>query len=151
MSKEIVTQIQIDAPSHQVWQTLTDFHAYQNWNPFMVDVKGAAQLHENVTISVAFKHSQRMQFKIKICEFESAKSLCWTSKFLIGGLFDSVHRFDISSISSNQCLFLNQEAYSGILVGLSWKKIEPGARAGFEAMNRALKHQVESQQLARAS
>ena len=47
--KEIHTEIEIHAPAERVWQVLTDFAAYPQWNSFIRRVEGeiraGARLH----------------------------------------------------------------------------------------------------------
>ena len=33
--KELRSQIEIEAPADRVWQVLTDFATYPEWNPFI--------------------------------------------------------------------------------------------------------------------
>ena len=43
-------EIEIDAPPERVWQVLTDFAAYSEWNPFVLSVVGQLKEHSTVTI-----------------------------------------------------------------------------------------------------
>ncbi|MEE8605554.1 MAG: SRPBCC family protein [Candidatus Aminicenantaceae bacterium] len=38
--KEIHTEVEIHAPSEHVWQILTDFRSFPEWNPFIQRIKG---------------------------------------------------------------------------------------------------------------
>jgi hypothetical protein len=38
----------------------------------------------------------------------------------------------------------HSESFQGYLVPLLWRSVEPASRAGFEAMNRALKARAEA-------
>ena len=40
MDKQLHTSIDIDATPERVWEILTDFAAYPQWNPFMPEVTG---------------------------------------------------------------------------------------------------------------
>jgi uncharacterized protein YndB with AHSA1/START domain len=40
MSKEINTEILINATPKKVWSILTNFAEYPNWNPFIKSIKG---------------------------------------------------------------------------------------------------------------
>ena len=40
MSKTLVSEITIAAPANAVWEVLTDFAAYREWNPFIVEAAG---------------------------------------------------------------------------------------------------------------
>jgi len=43
MTWHIATEILIQAPPTRVWQVLTDFGAYPQWNPFIVSLQGEAE------------------------------------------------------------------------------------------------------------
>ncbi|WP_083862001.1 SRPBCC family protein [Halogeometricum pallidum] len=38
--REIQTEIEIDAPPETVWEQLTDFASYEQWNPHISRVSG---------------------------------------------------------------------------------------------------------------
>lgn len=40
MTKQLASTIDIDASPQRVWQVLTDFAAYPDWNPFIVRAEG---------------------------------------------------------------------------------------------------------------
>lgn len=40
MAKQLRAQIDIHATPQQIWQILTDFGAYPQWNPFMTRAAG---------------------------------------------------------------------------------------------------------------
>ncbi|MDY9920045.1 MAG: SRPBCC family protein [Proteiniphilum sp.] len=43
MAKEIRTEIIIRATSEKIWDILTDFENYPNWNPFITFIKGKVE------------------------------------------------------------------------------------------------------------
>ena len=42
METNITTEIIINAPREKVWEILTDFDNYKNWNPFVIKSTGKA-------------------------------------------------------------------------------------------------------------
>ncbi|MER3407514.1 MAG: SRPBCC domain-containing protein, partial [Nitrososphaera sp.] len=42
MAKEVRTEIEIAAGPQRVWQVITDFARYPEWNPFIRRVEGEA-------------------------------------------------------------------------------------------------------------
>ena len=134
--KEIRTQIEIKATPEKVWNILMDFDKYPEWNPFVISIIGRAHLRERLSITVQPKDSKPMRFKPKVTLFKKEKQFGWMGHFLMVGLFDGHHIFEIET-SENGCTFLHREEFSGLLVPLFWKKLEPKTHAGFEAMNKA--------------
>ena len=49
MSLTISTTVDIDAPKKLVWDVLTDFDAYPEWNPHM-KIEGTAQVGTRLTV-----------------------------------------------------------------------------------------------------
>jgi uncharacterized protein YndB with AHSA1/START domain len=41
MAKQLRAQVDIQASPERVWEVLTDFAAYPEWNPFIVQASGA--------------------------------------------------------------------------------------------------------------
>ena len=58
--KEIRTEIQINASASAVWNVLTDFRAYPDWNPFMVYLKGKPAVGERIEVKMVPPGSKGM-------------------------------------------------------------------------------------------
>ncbi|HWC70427.1 MAG TPA: SRPBCC family protein [Actinomycetota bacterium] len=50
--RELRTEIEIDAPPEQVWQVLTDFGAYPDWNPFIRSIEGEPQVGSRLNVRI---------------------------------------------------------------------------------------------------
>ena len=61
MSATVTTTIDIDAGPHAVWDVLTDFPAYPEWNPFMASIDGEHSfvLTAEPDGTTRFTHSER--------------------------------------------------------------------------------------------
>ena len=59
-------------------------------------------------------------------------------------LFEGEHTFEIETLGPNRVRFLHSERFAGVLVPFLRKMLETKTRAGFEAMNRALKERAEA-------
>ena len=62
MSIAISTTVDIDAPRQLVWDVLTDFAAYHEWNPY-TRIKGTAQVGTKLTVHVGANGGRGMAFK----------------------------------------------------------------------------------------
>ena len=60
------------------------------------------------------------------------------------GLFDGEHGFRVVPEDVGRCRFEQFETFRGLLVAPILWKVEATTRAGFEAMNRALKAKAEA-------
>ncbi|MDN7024988.1 SRPBCC domain-containing protein [Methanoculleus sp. FWC-SCC1] len=140
--KEILSDIIITASPDDVWEILTDFPAYPEWNPFVRSIRGAPKAGERLEVHLRPPGRREMVSRPKVIRALKGRELRWTGRLLVAGLFDGEHRFTIEPLADGQVRFVQAEVFSGFLVPLL-----PGAIAdterGFAAMNRALKERAE--------
>lgn len=140
MTKEIKTEIEIQAPVSQVWTVLTQIDEYPKWNSFIKKLEGNLKVGENIRVEIQPVDSSTMTFKPKVLQFEENRILQWKGKFLINGLFDGTHSFELVDNGNGSTTFKQSELFTGVLVGLF--NLENTIK-GFEAMNRELKRKCE--------
>jgi hypothetical protein len=143
MAKELNTNIEIDTPVNAVWEALTDFSRYNQWNPFIRSIRGKAKQGEQLEILIQPPGVREMKFRPIVSSLRSERELRWVGQLLLPGLFDSEHQFQIEPLGESQTRLINREAFSGLLVPLLWRDIDTKVRQGFEEMNHALKKWVE--------
>jgi hypothetical protein len=141
---ELRTEIDIAASAERVWAVLTDFAAYPSWNPFIVALEGTLALGAPLVARMRPPGSARtMSFKPRVTALEPGKRFAWTGSLPIPGLFGGEHGFELIALPSGQVKLLHGERFRGLLVPLARKTLDGGTRAGFEAMNAALKARAE--------
>ncbi|HEU4318530.1 MAG TPA: SRPBCC domain-containing protein [Acidimicrobiia bacterium] len=142
---QITTEVAIAATPETVWSQLTDFEAFASWNPFMIEVSGDPTLGSKLQVRMQPPGGSTMTFRPTVTEATAPNRFEWLGNLLFRGLFDGRHRFELESAGSGTRL-VHSEQFTGILVPLMRKALETRTRAGFEAMNHALKERVESLQ-----
>jgi hypothetical protein len=142
---ELYTEIEMRAAPGMVWQILTDFGRVADWNPSMLEITGVPVTGER--LEVQFRNEDGtagMRFRPKVLKAEPNRELRWLGHlFGIPGLFDGEHRFVIESLDHELLRFIQAERFGGILVPFLAKRLDTETRRSFEAMNRALKAEVE--------
>ncbi len=141
---DISTEIEIAATPEQVWSILTDFSAYPQWNPFIRSISGVVKTGERLNIFVQPTGEKGMKFHPTILVSVPKQELRWLGHFLLPGIFDGEHYFQIEAISQDRVRFIQGEKFSGLLVGLYKSKLDGGTKSGFIAMNQALKLLAEA-------
>ena len=142
---EIVTSIEIEAPPHRVWTTLTDFSAHPEWNPFIRGVDGSARAGDRLRVSIQPPGGRGMTFQPRVLVAVPNQELRWLGHLVVPGVFDGEHFFKLEPLNGGRhTRFTHGEHFRGVLVPLLRRSLERGTRQGFEAMNRALKTRVES-------
>lgn len=138
MKKELKTSIIINASKERVWNILLDFEKYSEWNPFIKSISGNPQKGEKLVADIG-----NMKFKPQVLVNTQYQELRWLGKLLFKGLFDGEHQFILTENKNGSINFGQNEKFSGILVRLFSKKLDIETKAGFEAMNKALKERSE--------
>jgi hypothetical protein len=141
---EIVSDIEIDAPPSRVWSVLTDFTAFPDWNPFVLHIEGEPRTGERLRVTIHPPGGRQMTFTPTVLAAETTQELRWLGHFLLPGLFDGEHYFKVLSLGSERSRLVHGERFSGVLVPFFRKNLDRGTRAGFVAMNRALKKRLEA-------
>ncbi len=143
MAKHISTQILIQATPQRIWNTLTDFEAYPQWNPFIRSVKGPVASGKVIQVELQQPGSGIMTMKPTVLVLEEPRVFRWIGHLLFRGLFDGEHSFQVRDNGDGSCTFIQSERFGGILVPLFSRMLDTKTLQGFSLMNDALKTQCE--------
>ncbi len=138
--KEIVTQIHIQASPRRIWETLTDFAHFPEWNPFIIRAVGDISPGARLRISFRTHDGQIVNLEPRITSVEPRKELRWVGDFMAPSLLRGEHIFEMFPTPEGAG-FIQREKWTGILSMLL--QYDGGNRYAFERMNRALKDRVE--------
>ncbi len=141
--KELCSQIEIQASAERVWQLLTDFASFPQWNPFIRRASGNVQVGERLEVNIQPSGASGMTFRPTVLKAEPNRELRWLGRLLIPGLFDGEHIFTIEPLGTNRVRFVQREIFTGLLVPLFTRGLDTNTRRGFEEMNQALKVRAE--------
>src|SRR5215218_8053512 len=142
--KELRSQIEIEATAERIWQVLTDFAAYPEWNPFIRRVNGQPEVEEQLVVRMRPSGTRGMTFRPTVTKVESNRQLRWLGHLLVPGLFDGEHIFEIEKLDEDRVLFIQREVFKGLLVPLLARSLDRNTQRGFEEMNRALRERAET-------
>jgi hypothetical protein len=141
--RELRTQIEVEATPERVWEILTDFDAYPEWNPFIQRIEGEAAPGSKLEVRIEPPGGRAMTFKPTLLEVAPGQELRWLGRLLAPGLFDGEHSLRIEPIDDSRVRFVQAERFTGVLVPVLGKSLEKTQR-GFTAMNEALKRRAEA-------
>lgn len=143
MAAAISTTIDIQASPDAVWEVLTDFAAYRDWNPFMKRIEGVPEVGTKLVVHMSPPGGRGITFKPTVLAASPGRELRWLGKLGVRGLFDGEHSFILTANADGTTQLSHGERFTGILVPL-FKSTLNNSRAGFEAFNSALKQRVET-------
>ena len=85
-----------------------------------------------------------MTFRPRVDEVVETRVIQWRGDLGVPGLFDGVHRFEISFHDIGKTKLVQQERFTGLLVGPFTASMLDRTEAGFKEMNEALKRRCET-------
>ncbi len=141
--KELHSETEIQASDGRVWQILTDFASFPQWNPFIRWAKGEAKLGARLEVHIQPPGARGMTFKPSVIKCEPDRELRWLGRLLMPGFFDGEHIFIIEALGANRVRFIQKEEFRGLLVPLFAGGLDSHTKFGFEEMNHALKARAE--------
>jgi hypothetical protein len=144
MAKRLRTEIDIRATPERVWQILTDFDAYPEWNPFLVRATGTPRPGQRLTLRMQPVGGRAMTFRPTVLDATPGRRLRWLGRVLLPGLFDGEHSFTIDPLGEGNVRLIHAEEFRGILVPLLWRSLQRRTLPAFERMNQALRTRAES-------
>jgi hypothetical protein len=145
VEKEIVTEIEINAPPSRVWQILTDFEKYPTWNPFIKKISGVVTRNEKLEVHMPDPQGGTIILTSTVLVAEKDRELRWLGSSE-GDAFNGEHHFLIEPIENNKKVhFTQSEKFTGSMVEALEGWLDTAVKQNFEDMNKALKQRAEKQ------
>ncbi|MGB5217944.1 MAG: SRPBCC domain-containing protein [Smithella sp.] len=142
-SHEVITEIEINATAERVWDVLTDFGAFPQWNPMIRWAKGEVRPGVRLTVCFESAGSRGYIFTPKLIIVDPKRQLRWLGYPRLPKLIDLEHYWIIEPVTKGKVRLIHGGVIYGWLTPLSGKIFEYKSRGPFEAMNRAHKKRVE--------
>jgi hypothetical protein len=133
----IDTNVDIDAGPDAVWEVLTDFASYEEWNPVM-RIEGAPEVGTKLVVHM----TGGMTFKPKVLVATPGEELRWLGKLGLRGIAAGEHFFVLTTNDDGTTRLNHGERYSGALTAFARDNSRSNDGA-YEAFSQALKHRIE--------
>lgn len=140
--RSIHTAIDIAAPVATVWAELSAVEEYAAWNPFVTSFQGELVAGGRANVRIVPPGGRPMTFRPTITKVEAGRRLEWLGRLLLPGLVDGRHSFSLEALEGGGTRLTQAEHFTGCLVPFLGATVER-TRAGFEAMNEALRVRSE--------
>jgi len=143
MSHVVRTSIEIDAAASEVWDILIDLDRYGEWNPFIVRARGRIAPGATVEVCPSAARDRQVEFRPTVTNYQEQREFTWTGAFLHPRFALGDHTFRLAPLGGGRIRLDHDERIYGIGAPLVWLLAKEEIRAGFEAMNLALKRRAE--------
>ena len=138
---ELFAMIEIEAPAERVWQVLTDFGRYPEWNPFMPSVAGDAARRAELEVLVKPDGGRAMRLRPRIVTFRPPRELRWLAR--IPGIFVGEQRFVVEELASTRSRLIHEKRFRGLAVPFVRRVLDGPVKRSFDATGLALKQFAE--------
>jgi hypothetical protein len=81
--KELHSQVDINASAERVWQLLTDFASYPQWNPFIRHISGEPTTGEHLKVRLEPPESRGITLEPKVLSAEPNHQLRWLGHLFV--------------------------------------------------------------------
>ncbi|CAN5705223.1 hypothetical protein BH23CHL7_BH23CHL7_20790 [soil metagenome] len=143
-TRTIRSSIEIDAPLELVWQVLTDFASYPEWNPIVRRLQGKPRAGGRVTITSQPPGARALVHRPRILSWEPPHELRWRTTVLSQRLFTGEHGFRLEANGGGRVRFVQDETFRGLLVPIYSRLRLSATRRGFSQLNEALRERAEA-------
>jgi hypothetical protein len=142
--KQIRSDIEVGTSEERLWNVLTDFQAFPEWNPFIPRAGGEVRPGARLRLYIRPPGGRGMSVQPTLLKVEPGRELRWLGHLIMPGLFDGEHYFILDHIGHDRMRLTQGEVFTGVLVPLlSVTGLLKNTLRGFEEMNRALKSRAE--------
>jgi demethylmenaquinone methyltransferase/2-methoxy-6-polyprenyl-1,4-benzoquinol methylase len=142
--RAIAAEVEVDAPPERVWEVLTDFAAYPEWNPFMFAIEGTAEAGAHLQIAMQRRGGMVLRFGARVLVSDPPRELAWRGEGLRGqlpGLLRGERRVVIDPLANDRSRLRMRTTFGGLLAPLmSWLE---NYHEAFAEMELTLKARVE--------
>lgn len=131
----------IDAPRERVWAVLTDFAAYEDWNPYVTRASGNVIVGAELRLRLEPPAGEVEDATVKVLTARFERKLRWEDRLVIPGLRDEEVTIRVVKVSRTRVRLLEDVRIEGLLSPFA--DLAPTTR-GLELMAAALKRRVEA-------
>lgn len=130
----------IAAPPARVWEVLTDFDAYPEWNPLVGSARGRAAPGARIVVHLT---PLGRSYRPRITVWEPPRRLAWSTWEVLPFLLTSVHYFRLDPISDGGTRLHHGERFRGLAAPLLGRFLLDRMHQAFTHHDLALKQRVE--------
>lgn len=134
----------VDAPAERVWEVLTDFDRWAEWNPSVPSIEGEPRVGSTLTLTLAMPGRPSAKVKARLTEVVPPRRLVWDGKVGAEWLFAGHREFLIESQPDGTARFTHVEDVSGMLFPLFRAFMGGAIRRHHEGLNEAVKERAEA-------
>lgn len=137
------TTFPIRAPADTVWDVLTDFARYPEWNPSLPLISGELRPGSTVSMTLAMPGKPSPKVKARLRDVEPGRRLTWHGNVGADWLFAGTREFLIDPQPDGTVRFTHVEDVRGVLFPVFRTVMGSAIQQHHDALNAALTARAE--------
>lgn len=138
-AKVVTMTATVSGPKVEVWETLTDFDAYESWNPVFTQAEGEAREGTELELEVVLPGEEPESLDAEVLIARPERKVRWQDRLLAPGIRDWEYEFVLEPVDAGRVLVVQQLRIEGILAPFA---DEDAAREALELTARALQQRL---------
>jgi hypothetical protein len=105
----------VDGPKRDVWAALTDFGAYEEWNPVVTDAAGEAREGTGLDLVVALPGHDPESLDAQVLIARPERKLRWQDRLVLPGVRDWEYEFVLEPVEGGRVRVVQLLRIEGLL------------------------------------
>jgi hypothetical protein len=136
---EIKETVEVSEPIGKVWDFLTDFAGYPDWNPYLRKVTGKFNVNEDIWVQINYPFFLPIVVKPRIVAISPPYSFSWKGRFIVQGWLDGLFLVVLYPVSPETTRIVIKERLEGVFLFSSFATVlEAQMRMSIQKMRDAI-------------
>ena len=134
---------EIDAPPAVVWEVITDWDRYPEWNPFVVGCSSTLEVGDPIDMRVRVFPWFAQRQREWITEHEPGVRFCYSMGGVPRAILSSARCHTLTARSDGRTHYVSRFELRGLLAPVVGWTLGPRLASGFDAMSAAIRTRAE--------
>lgn len=144
MQRAVEFRTGVQAPAEIVWEVISDFATWKDWNPVHPRMEGEMRIGTPLTVAVVLNEDGPVTtIQPVVQDWVPYEQLHWRTKRL-NGFVTAIRYLEIENMGPSNSTFSNGELFVGMLVRLISRDERRRLRAAYTRMGEAVRARAEA-------
>jgi hypothetical protein len=143
MQRAVEHRTGVQAPAEIVWEVISDFTTWSDWNPIHPRIEGELRIGTPLTVDVVLDEGQASTIQPVVQDWVPYEQLHWRTKRL-RGFVTAIRYLEIENMGPANATFSNGELFMGPLVRWVSRDERRRLRAAYTRMGEAVRERAEA-------
>jgi hypothetical protein len=139
-AKVVTMSSTVPGPKPEVWRALTDFAAYESWNPVVTSASGEPREGSELDLDVRLPGHDPRSLDASVLIARPDRKLRWQDRRLLPGVEDWEYEFVLQPVEGGRVLVVQQLRIEGLLAPFA---DDDAAREALQLLADALEERLE--------